>query len=53
MLGALTLVALTLLAVTGIVLTQFYNPAPLVAHGSVRYLITETPLVAYLRNVHV
>lgn len=28
-LGALTLVALALLAATGIVLTQFYNPAPL------------------------
>ncbi|MDP3775122.1 MAG: hypothetical protein Q8Q85_12745 [Gemmatimonadales bacterium] len=34
MLGALTLVALTLLAVTGIVLTQFYNPTPLGAHES-------------------
>lgn len=28
MLGALTLVALTLLAVTGMVLTQFYDPNP-------------------------
>ncbi|MGH7548759.1 MAG: cytochrome b N-terminal domain-containing protein [Gemmatimonadales bacterium] len=53
MLGALTLVALTLLAVTGIVLTQFYNPAPLAAHESVRYIITRVPLVTLLRDVHV
>ncbi|MEK7668753.1 MAG: cytochrome b N-terminal domain-containing protein [Gemmatimonadota bacterium] len=53
LLGALTLVALALLAATGIVLTQFYNPAPLAAHESVRYVITGVPLVAYLRDVHV
>ncbi|GIW53154.1 MAG: hypothetical protein KatS3mg081_2509 [Gemmatimonadales bacterium] len=53
MLGALTLTALVLLALTGIVLTQFYNPTPLDAHGSLRYLITELPLVTYLRDVHV
>ena len=35
MLGALTLVALTLLGATGIVLTQYYNSAPLEAHGSI------------------
>lgn len=53
MLGALTLAALVLLALTGIVLTQFYNPTPLAAHDSVRYMITERPLVALLRDVHV
>ncbi len=53
MLGALTLVALTLLALTGIVLTQYYNPAPLAAHGSIEYVISEVPLVTYLRDVHV
>ncbi len=53
MLGALTLVALTLLVVTGIVLTQYYNPAPLGAHGSVRFIITRAPLVTLLRDVHV
>lgn len=53
MLGALTLVALTLLALTGIVLTQYYNSAPLAAHGSIRYMITQVPLVTYLRDVHV
>lgn len=53
MLGGLTLASLTLLVVTGLVLTQYYNPAPLSAHGSVRYIITDLPLVSLLRTVHV
>lgn len=53
MLGALTLTAIVLLALTGIVLTQFYNPTPLEAHGSLRYLITNVPLVTLLRDIHV
>jgi ubiquinol-cytochrome c reductase cytochrome b subunit len=53
MLGVLTLAALTLLAVTGIVLTQFYNPTPLGAHESLRYVITRTSLVTLLRDAHV
>ena len=53
MLGALTLVAVTLLAVTGIVLTLFYNPTPVGAHESLRYIITQAALVALLRDLHV
>ncbi len=53
MLGAMTLVALVLLAITGIVLTQFYDPTPFSAHTSVKYIITQLPLVSYLRDVHV
>ncbi len=53
MLGAMTLVALTVLGLTGIILTQYYNPTPLGAHGSIRYMITQVPLVTYLRDVHV
>ncbi len=53
MLGALTMVALTLLAVTGSVLILYYNPTPLGAHDSVQYLITGAPLVALLRDLHV
>jgi ubiquinol-cytochrome c reductase cytochrome b subunit len=53
MLGALTLTALVILALTGIVLTQFYNPTPLGAHDSVRYVITSLPLITLLRDVHV
>lgn len=51
-LGALTLAALTVLAASGIVLTQYYNPAPLGAHDSVRYIITGTPVASLLRDVH-
>ncbi|MBI3981298.1 MAG: cytochrome bc complex cytochrome b subunit [Gemmatimonadetes bacterium] len=53
MLGALTLAALTVLGLTGIVLTQYYNPAPLGAHDSLRYIITELPVVTWLRDFHV
>jgi ubiquinol-cytochrome c reductase cytochrome b subunit len=53
MLGALTLAALVLLAITGIVLTQFYNPTPLAAHESLRYLVTQQPLVTLVRDIHV
>jgi quinol-cytochrome oxidoreductase complex cytochrome b subunit len=53
MIGALTLVALVVLALTGIVLTQYYNPTPLDAHGSVQYIIENVPLVTLLRDVHV
>jgi len=53
MLGALTLTTLVVLALTGIVLTQFYNPAPVAAHDSVRYMITSLPLVTLLRDLHV
>ncbi|MFZ5625137.1 MAG: cytochrome b N-terminal domain-containing protein [Gemmatimonadota bacterium] len=53
MLGALTLTALVVLAFTGIVLTQYYNPAPVAAHDSLRYVITRQPLVTLLRDVHV
>lgn len=52
MLGALTLAALTILALSGIVLTQFYNPSPLDAHASVQAIITSMPLVSYLRDAH-
>lgn len=53
MLGAMTLVALVLLALSGIALTQYYNPAPLAAHDSVRYVITSSALAGLLRDVHV
>lgn len=52
MLGALTLAALVVLALSGMVLTQFYNPSPLDAHASVQSIITSMPLVGFLRDVH-
>jgi hypothetical protein len=36
-LGGLTLLCFVVAFITGAVLTQFYNPAPAVAHASVRY----------------
>ncbi|MDA1080746.1 MAG: cytochrome b N-terminal domain-containing protein [Gemmatimonadetes bacterium] len=53
MLGALTLVSLVVLALTGIVLTQYYNPAPLSAHDSLLYIISNSPAVSLLRDTHV
>jgi ubiquinol-cytochrome c reductase cytochrome b subunit len=53
MLGGLTLTALVVLALSGIVLSQFYNPAPLGAHDSIRYIITGQPLASILRDLHV
>jgi len=35
------------------VLTQYYNPAPLEAHGSIQYVITAQPLITFLRDVNV
>jgi ubiquinol-cytochrome c reductase cytochrome b subunit len=53
MLGALTLVALVVLALSGIVLTQYYNPAPLAAHDSLLYIIGNSPVASLLRDTHV
>jgi ubiquinol-cytochrome c reductase cytochrome b subunit len=53
MLGGLTLATLVVLALSGIVLTQFYNPAPLSAHESVRFIITSQPVASVLRDLHV
>lgn len=53
MLGALTLVALVLLVLSGVVLTQFYNPAVLGAHDSIRFILTQAPFPALLRDAHV
>ncbi|HVT38414.1 MAG TPA: cytochrome b N-terminal domain-containing protein [Gemmatimonadaceae bacterium] len=53
MLGGLTLTTLVVLALSGIVLTQFYNPAPLGAHDSMRYIISGQPIASVLRDLHV
>ena len=51
-LGGLSLAAFVLLLGTGIVLAQFYNPSPEEAHASVRSLITDVSLGAFLRAFH-
>ena len=53
MLGGLTATALVVLAVSGIVLTQFYDPSPLGAYSSMLYLVTGVPVAGWLRDVHV
>lgn len=51
-LGSLTLSAIGVCAVTGIWLAQFYQPSPLGAHGSVRYIVEQAPLGDLVRSVH-
>lgn len=51
-LGGLSLVSFLLLLGTGIVLAQFYRPAPATAHASVRRLITDVTLGGFVRAFH-
>lgn len=51
-LGGLTAVCLGVLIVTGIVLAQFYNPAPEVANASVRYIVEQVTLGRFIRALH-
>jgi ubiquinol-cytochrome c reductase cytochrome b subunit len=51
-LGGLTAATLVILFATGIVLAQFYNPAPEVANASVRDIVLNVPLGRYVRGVH-
>ena len=51
-LGGLTAVALALLIVTGVLLSQFYSPTPEVANASVRHIVQEVVLGRFLRSLH-
>lgn len=51
-LGGLTAACLAILAVTGIVLSQFYNPTPEVANASVRSIVQDVFLGRYIRSLH-
>jgi len=51
-LGGITLFGFIVLIITGIVLAQFYNPAPAQAHQSVIYIITQVPLGDFIRSIH-
>ncbi len=53
MLGALTLAALVVLALSGVVLAQFYDPTPLGAYASVRYMLEKSAIAALASGVHV
>ena len=51
-LGSLTLFGIIIQVVTGIYLTQFYNPSPAAAHQSIQYIILRAPLGDFVRSVH-
>lgn len=51
-LGGLTAVALGVLIVTGVLLTQFYVPDPAAANDSIRTIMNSVTLGAFVRNVH-
>jgi len=51
-LGGLTAVSLLVLIVTGIVLTQYFNPMPEEANASVRRIVDDVTLGQLVRGVH-
>jgi len=52
LLGGITLSGFIILILTGILLAQFYNPDPAVAHQSIVYIIGQAPLVDFVRSLH-
>jgi len=50
-LGGLALISFVITIVSGVLLTQFYNPSPAITHASVRY-ISNTPFLGWLRALH-
>jgi len=52
LLGGVTLFGFVILAITGVLLAQFYNPNPANAHESVLYIITRTSFGDFIRSVH-
>lgn len=51
-LGGLTAAAFAVLVATGIVLAQFYNPAPEAANASVRSIVQDVFLGRFIRSLH-
>ena len=51
-LGGLTAATLAILIVTGVVLTQFYDPTPEAANASVREIVTDVWAGRFIRGVH-
>lgn len=50
-LGGITFICFAITAITGVILTQFYNPSPQIANASVRY-ISSTPGLKLVRALH-
>lgn len=51
-LGGITLSAIVVLAVTGVMLEQFYHPAPNEAYATLNFIIVQVPAGAFVRNLH-
>ena len=51
-LGGLTLSAIVVLAVTGVILEQFYHPAPEEAYATVDFVTKQVSGGAFVRNLH-
>ena len=51
-LGGLTAVTLAVLIVTGVILTQYFNPIPEQANASVRHIVTDVWAGELVRGVH-
>lgn len=51
-LGGVTLATLGILIVTGVLLTQWYNPTPEVANASVRDIVLNVYLGRFIRSLH-
>ena len=51
-LGGITAFTLVVLIGTGIVLTQYYNPAPELANASVRYIVDRVAIGRFVRGIH-
>ncbi len=51
-LGGITFFGFIILVTTGVVLGQFYHPHPPEANASVRAIMTDVPLGAFVRSVH-
>ncbi len=51
-LGGLTLITFLMMVATGVVLTQYFNPDPALAHESVRNIITSVTLGSFVRSFH-
>ena len=51
-LGGLTAVSLAVLIVTGVVMTQYFNPVPEQANASVRHIVTDVWGGEVVRGVH-
>ena len=51
-LGGLTATSLVVLIITGLVLTQYFNPMPEDANQSVRRIVTEVRLGSFVRGIH-